>query len=431
MNSIADLITHHDDVVHPNSSIGDAARLMLGKRLSSVIVMDKEEICGIVTESDMLHAMREHRALELPVAQIMTAPVRSVSAATDLRDAYRSAARLGIRHIVVTGTQGRPLGVASESDFRRHLGPDFYRHLNSVDLLMDRLFPRLRPDASLDEALAAMESAHASSVIICDGRKPLGVLTERDVVRLFVEDGAPRSVGEVMTRPALCIAEDASLASATEIMNQRGVRHLVVTNADGCAVGLLSEHSLMRPLELDLVDDVLSEHRQNNRRADEALLLRNAALAGLVRGEALSGVLDLIVLSVEAEVPDWRCSIMIYDAPGNCLRIGAAPRLPEAYLAAIDRAPVAEGVGTCGAAAFRRERVISESTATDPLWKDYRDLAELGGFSACWSEPILGPKGELLGTFAAYHASPATPNDSQSNLLTQASQLSALILSHG
>src|SRR6185369_6562006 len=51
-----------------------------------------------------------------------------------------------------------------------------------------------------------------------------------------------------------------------------GIRHLVVVDAAGHAVGLLSEHTLMRPLELDLVDDVLAERLALARSRDAALL---------------------------------------------------------------------------------------------------------------------------------------------------------------
>ena len=47
---------------------------------------------------------------------------------------------------------------------------------------------------------------------------------------------------------------------------------MVVVDAAGHAVGLLSEHTLMRPLELDLVDDVLAERLALTRSRDAALL---------------------------------------------------------------------------------------------------------------------------------------------------------------
>ncbi|MDP3538401.1 MAG: EAL domain-containing protein [Azonexus sp.] len=556
---IIDLITRHSDHVHPESTLGEAATQMLERKISSMIVVDHGHAVGILTEGDVLHAMREHRSVALKVSAVMSSPVHSVSGSTDFRKAYREGARLGIRHIVVTDDSGQPIGVASESDFRHHLGPDFFRHLNDVNSLMDRLFPRLPPNAGLDTALTAMESARATCAVILEGRKPVGILTERDVVRLFLSAADNPPLSSVMTQPVITIIESSSLAEAAQTMSESGIRHLVVIDANGHAVGLLTEHTLMRPLELDLVDDVLAErlaltqsrdaallrtarneHYQRalldnfpfpvwlkdtesrflavnrnlaealgqsltddligksdfdfsppalaehyqaddaevmvrqqekivteqmlirdqilwhetykapvisedgsllgtvgfahdisaRKRAEEAMLLRNAALAGLIRGEVLVGVLELIALSVEAEMRDWRCAILLTDDAGKHLSCAAAPRLPEAYLAATRNIDIAEGVGSCGTAAALRQRVVVEDVFQHPHWVAFCDLARQCGFAACWAEPISGPEGEMLGVFAVYHNAATQPCDADIARLTQASQLSGLVVAH-
>src|SRR6185369_8201805 len=138
--------------------------------------------------------------------------------------------------------------------------------------LMDRMFPRLPPGATLDNALTAMEAARATCVVVVEGRKAVGILTERDVVRLFLNAADNPPLAAVMTQPAITIGEHSSLAEAADHMAECGIRHLVVVDAAGHAVGLLSEHTLMRPLELDLVDDVLAERLALARSRDAALL---------------------------------------------------------------------------------------------------------------------------------------------------------------
>ncbi len=243
MPRIIDLITCHNGRLPPNATLGEAAALMVEEKISSVIVVDRQRVLGIVTEGDMLHAMRQHTGLQQPLNSVMTAPVHSVPATTEFRQAYREAAQLGIRHIVVTDENGQALGVASESDFRHHLGPDFFRHLNNVDTLMDRLFPRLPPDAGLDTALMAMESSRASCIVIVSERRPVGILTERDVVRLFLNAEANPPVSQVMTTPAITIGDHSSLAEAAQLMSERRIRHLVVVDHADHAVGLIRWNS--------------------------------------------------------------------------------------------------------------------------------------------------------------------------------------------
>lgn len=559
MPRIVELISRPSGQVRPDATLGEAAAIMVREGQSSVIVVDDGQILGIATEGDILHAMREQRSLDQVIGAVMTSPVHTVPAASEFRGAYQAAARLGIRHIVVTGEAGRPLGVVSESDFRHHLGPDFFRHLNNVDTLMHRMFPRLPPDASLDAALNAMEAAHASCAVIVENKRPLGILTERDVVRLFLntEDNPPLS--SVMTSPAICVGEESSLAEAAQLMDERRIRHLVVVDANHHAIGLLSEHTLMRPLELDLVDEALAERlslsrsrdlvqeetnrneryqralldnfpflvwlkdtesrflavnrsladacgessvsqligktdldlwpaklaerymaddrqvmatRQRKtvvepillngkstwcetcktpvigddgtllgtvgfaqdiserRRAEEAILLRNAALAGMLRNEPLIGVLELLALSVEAEMPEWICATLLLDEDGKQLRHFAAPRLPDSFRTDVHAIPVAENAGCSGHAAFARQRVITRNVAEHPSWTNYREAARQANIAAAWAEPILAADGRLIGTFTAYHSKASAPSEEQQALLTQSGQLAALILAH-
>ena len=91
-------------------------------------------------------------------------------------------------------------------------------------------------------------------------------------------------------------------------------------------------------------------------------------------------------------------SILILDADGVHVRHAAAPRLPDGFTRAVDGASIGPSAGSCGTAAYRREPVIVDDIASDPLWADYRDLALPYDLRACWSTPIFDRKWQVLGT---------------------------------
>ena len=66
--------------------------------------------------------------------------------------------------------------------------------------------------------------------------------------------------------------------------------------------------------------------------------------------------------------------------------------------------PLALCVGSCGSAAFLKQRVIVYDIARDPLWADYRELALSYGLRA-WSQPLVSKNQEVLGTFGMYYPS--------------------------
>ncbi len=430
MPTVADLMTLHADSVAPFATLAEAAALMVEARISSVVVVDAGRVVGILTERDMLHAMRRHEDQHRPVAHFMTAPVHTVNHDTEVRSAFRQATRLGIRHLVVTGGDGRLLGIVSETDFRRFFGLDFYRQLNTVEGLMDRVFPRLPRQATLDEALAAMETARATSVVVVDGGAACGIVTERDVVRLYLHASGNPTLGEVMTQPLTSVLPETSAAEAAALMLESRIRHLTVVDAEGRLLGLLTEHSLIRPLEMDLLDETISEQRGLQTRYDEALLIRNAAMTGMLRGERLAGLLELIALSAEHEVPGIICSIMLADADGSHLHVVAAPGLAEDARALLAKMPVAEGVGVSGTAAWRRGEAYVENIHENACGIDYRDFARRIGVTSGWAEALLGPDGRLLGTFAVYREQAGRLPDGSRETIRQASRLAALLVAH-
>ncbi|MFB8247736.1 SpoIIE family protein phosphatase [Streptomyces sp. NPDC055952] len=139
---------------------------------------------------------------------------------------------------------------------------------------------------------------------------------------------------------------------------------------------------------------------------------QRALLEQIARQDPLPEVLDGMCRTIEELSPDVIVSVLLADEDGRHLRHGAAPSLPAFYNQAIDGIATGEGVGSCGTAAHRRSTVVVSDIATDPLWTDFRALAGRAGLAACWSTPILARDGRVLGTFAMYHRTPRSPQDS-------------------
>ncbi|MGW5603815.1 SpoIIE family protein phosphatase [Streptomyces rochei] len=158
--------------------------------------------------------------------------------------------------------------------------------------------------------------------------------------------------------------------------------------------------------------------------AEQRVLLEEIA-----RQAPLEQVLDGMARAIEDLSPDEvMVSVLLADPDGRHLRHGAAPSLPDFYNAAIDGIATGEGVGSCGTAAHRRRPVVVSDIATDPFWDDFRDLARAAGVAACWSTPILGRDGTLLGTFAMYHRVPRAPQEADVALSRVFAETAALAI---
>lgn len=102
------------------------------------------------------------------------------------------------------------------------------------------------PGDSLKDAAGRMWSQQTGSLLIMDGEKLVGIVTERDIMKAVARglDLAAVSVSEVMTRDVLTITADTSLHEAARHMASRWIRHLPVLQDDR-VVGVLSQRDLV------------------------------------------------------------------------------------------------------------------------------------------------------------------------------------------
>jgi CBS domain-containing protein len=96
------------------------------------------------------------------------------------------------------------------------------------------------PKATVADAIDAMMEAGVGAVAVCEEARLVGILTERDVLRLASE-GAQFDrirVERAMTVPVVTISPDDDAVSAARIMGERGIRHLPVVQA-GNVLGMV------------------------------------------------------------------------------------------------------------------------------------------------------------------------------------------------
>jgi PAS domain S-box-containing protein len=169
--------------------------------------------------------------------------------------------------------------------------------------------------------------------------------------------------------------------------------------------------------------DVTERKRAEALRNGESRILEMIA-----RDAPLEEILERLVRVVEAQFAGMFCSVLLLDNDEQHVRHGAAPSLPKSFVAAIDGLTIGPQEGSCGTAMYRKEAVVVTDILQDPLWHQYRILAESHGLRSCWSTPILAHSGKVLGSFAMYDSEPRSPGPAEARALEMATHLAGIAI---
>lgn len=193
---------------------------------------------------------------------------------------------------------------------------------------------------------------------------------------------------------------------------------------DACVLPLDSSNGDRNSFVLQVCDRTHVQLEQNIDRG------RAQVLELLYHNHSLAEICEAIVRYIESISEGVRCSILLFDPEHGTLHRAAAPSLPDFFNEAIEGMTVGDGVGSCGTAVFRRERVIIADILNHPYWMQARRLVERTPMRACWSEPIIAKDGSVFGSFALYYDTPREPQPEELDLIASAASLSAIAISY-
>ena len=115
--------------------------------------------------------------------------------------------------------------------------------MQKISEIMTRNVQVVRPDDSLQRAAQCMKDLDVGAVPVCDGRRLLGMITDRDItVRATALGLSPvtTTVTEVMSKDLCWCTEDESATEVLDGMGEHQIRRLPVVNARKELVGIVS-----------------------------------------------------------------------------------------------------------------------------------------------------------------------------------------------
>lgn len=303
------------------------------------------------------------------------------------------------------------------------------RTLHGLDLQAGSASRSLR---NADRDLRTLFDQSSIAVMLLDRTTYAALYANETALAAFGAKTPEQLTSEVMHRPDAWGESPFSLLDFESLINRVGRSGLQIFEwrtapADRPPLWLESSLSLItfKNQQAIMFTGVNITARKHTEKAER---YRHQAMTSMAGDSGLHVTLDHLVRMAEVRLPAARCGIMVHDVESGRLRWAGGRSLPEAFRERMDGLPVAYGSASSGTAVFIRGGVISRDIRTDERWAGFRDDAESAGIWACWSEPVVGSGGEMLGTFDVYHDEPWGPDDHAIDALTDPVALASLAL---
>ncbi len=258
--------------ISQGDTVSHALSIMEREKLSALIVAEEKKPVGIFTERALIQ-IRAGGAIDYssPIHKVMSSPALTASVDMDYREAYQLLLQHRFRHLVVTDRDGLLVGIMTGTDFLAHLGLEYFMEFRSVGQVMSRDLVSLGPDISVFVAMRLMNERRISSLLIEEGGLPLGIITERDLLRLIrsKKDLRKMALQEVMSQPVQTVFSDVSSHDAAKILTKKKLRRLVVTNSGGKCVGIITETDMVKGLRTSYTDHLKGVIKQKDQQLEK------------------------------------------------------------------------------------------------------------------------------------------------------------------
>ncbi len=262
--------------LEPDKTLYDARNAMLRYNISRIVVAKDNKPVGIITEKDIarfLFRVASRRFNEIRLDQAMSTNLITVDEQSDLNICAKLMLDKEISSLIVIESKGNLKGIFTKSDlvsaYAKH-----YAGKNLVEDYMTEHVFTVAPDETTHTVLLLMVNNNVSRVVVVRNKKPVGIITGRDLLpmsALFGPDTSetirevfmshkeaqvmvPSGISavflarDVMKYDPITITKDSDLAEAAQIMIRNRISGLPVVDANNDLVGIVTKTDIVRAL---------------------------------------------------------------------------------------------------------------------------------------------------------------------------------------
>jgi len=297
---VHEIMTEDVLAIDPSTPLTQVAELLIEKGVKAVPVVEANKVVGIITGGDLL--TRAGMGLRLSVQRvlplhalsdqisqlgkqgkvardIMTSPVITIRKDASVQAATNLMAEKQVKRLPVVDDQGNLVGIISRTDIltlvaSNHVSSELFPAIGGSNPrtagdIMFRDVPTVDPDTPMNEVLNMILATPLRRVVVTDeNKRVLGIIVDTDIIKTvyqgktnilqnllshlsYASTSSPQlseKASDLMTDEVYRVKQDTPLIEAIQLMMDKRIKRLVVTDDDNRLLGMVSRDSILRVL---------------------------------------------------------------------------------------------------------------------------------------------------------------------------------------
>lgn len=261
-------------VINRSETVSHARKTMMREKLSRLVVVDGPRPVGTLTRRDIIRSLSDYRMRQrdldsILVDEIMKTPVTTVQEEESIGEAARRMVSKNVRGLPVVDPRGELVGIVTKTDLTRYFADTHTGQLKVKDIYQPKeVVPTVNVSHSISRAMDLIQDRAVDRVVVLDGQRPIGIITESDLALLAPrKGGTPFHKGkvkdievsqtriyliptaeDVMTPDPKVIEGNEDAALAARLLIENGIGGMPVVNRKGELIGLITKFDFVKVL---------------------------------------------------------------------------------------------------------------------------------------------------------------------------------------
>jgi CBS domain-containing protein len=270
---VRDLMQSPVKVVNRVDTLSHARKTMMKEHLSRLVVVEGTKPVGTLTRRDIVRGLNDYRMRQreldaIVVDEVMRSPVSTVTETESVVDAARKMVSQNVRGLPVVDPMGELIGIVTKTDLTRYFSENFNGKLKVGDICQNKEnTPIIHPTQSVSRAMDLMQDCSTDRVVVVDGDKPVGIITETDLSNIRLHSGGGSFVKgsvkdseavsqtriylkpaaeDIMTKTLQVVESKKDAALAAGMLISRGIGGMPVVDRENNLVGMVSKFDFVK-----------------------------------------------------------------------------------------------------------------------------------------------------------------------------------------